>query len=478
MTAAALRRVTIDHPDTDGPRLRTMLSTASLTLQGMVRLALSIAVGRLAGPDALAQVTAGLAAASVLSLLWPSATGAAASRFIAAGQERHDPRALRQVTGHLGRRTLQASALLAPVGTLYWLLTQGNLAEALTIGALTIGLGGYAFVRGVHTGSRQIRRLIVWDLAASVSGVLGTVAVVASGVHSVLALLPLACGYLLITLAGWPPTAPERPQDAADMDHFVRWSTVGTVTSAGLIHMAMLVAHGRLTPADAGAFAAALNLVSPAALLANSFSMVLFPSVASAFARGDTEGALRQTRRATDGLVYVMVGIFGSLSLLAPWIVQLLWGENFALAAIIFPVLAVGPFARAVSVPAVTSLSSRDRHGVRHAGLSTMAGVVVAVTVWAVSPSTAWWGVAAGFSAAMTVTAVQNVVRASRRDHHPWWSAWLRTAAGVAGVGGLLLVREQFDFGLPLTIVTTVLGFAAWSALNINAVRRLFGMKA
>lgn len=475
MTAAALRRVTIDHPDTDGPRLRTMMSTASLALQGMVRLALSIAVGRLAGPDALAQVTAGLAAASVLSLLWPSATGAAASRFIAAGQERHDPRALRQVTGHLGRRTLQASALLAPVGTLYWLLTQGDLAEALTIGALTIGLGGYAFIRGVHTGSRQIRRLIVWDFAASVCGVLGTVAVVASGVHSVLALLPLACGYLLITLAGWPPTAPERPQDAADMDHFVAWSTLGTVTSAGLIHMAMLVAHGRLSPADAGAFAAALNLVSPAALLANSFSMVLFPSVASAFARGDTEGALRQTRRATDGLVFVMVSIFGSISLLAPWIVEMLWGEPFVLAAVIFPVLAIGPFARAISMPAVTSLSSRERRGVQHTALSTMTGLAVAVGVWVASPPAAWWGVAAGFSAAMTATAIQNIVRASRTDNHPWWGAWLRTAAGLAGVVGLLLIRAQLGLGFPLTIAITVLGLAVWLTVNIGVARHLFG---
>lgn len=473
MTVAALRRVDIDAPDSDGAGRRTLFSTASLTLQGLIRLALSIAVGRLAGPDALAQVTAGLAAASVLSLLWPSATGAAASRFIAAGQEKDDPAALRRITGHLGRRTLQASCVLAPAGGLYWWLTHHRLGESVTIAALTLGLGGYAYARGVHTGSRQIRRLIVWDLAASVLGVVGTVLVVWSGVHSAMALAPLAAGYLMITAASWPPSAPGRPAEAGDIDHFILWSTVGTLTSAGLIHMAMLVAYGRLSPAEAGAFAAALNLVSPAALLANSFSMVLFPNVAAAFARDDQESALRQTRVATDGLVAAMLLIFGSLSLLAPWIVGLLWGPGFALAASIFPILALGPLTRAVSMPSVTSLSSRERAGVRHTALSTLVGLAIAVLTWLFATGGGWWGVALGYSAAMTVTSFRNILRAWRVDQHPWGGTWIKLILGLATFGGAVVLRDTLHLGLMPTLLLLLSLCLGWSLLNLPILRTL-----
>lgn len=473
MTIAALRRVDIDAPDSDGAGRRTLFSTASLALQGLVRLALSIAVGRLAGPDALAQVTAGLAAASILSLLWPSATGAAASRFIAAGQAREDPIALRRITGHLGLRTLQASCVLAPAGFLYWWFTHGHFGESLTIAALTLGLGGYAYARGVHTGSRQIRRLIVWDLAASVLGVFGTVLMVWNGVHSAMALAPLAVGYLMITAASWPPSAPGKPAEAGDMDHFILWSTVGTLTSAGLIHMAMLVAYGRLSAADAGAFAAALNLVSPAALLANSFSMVLFPNIAAAFARDDQESALRQTRLATDGLVAAMLLIFGTLSLLTPWIVNMLWGPSFGLAALVFPLLSLGPLARAVSMPAVTSLSSRERAGVRHAALSTLAGLGVALVTWALADNSGWWGVALGYSAAMSVTGFRNVLRAWQVDHHPWAITWVKLALGLACFGAAIATREQLDLGLLPTLLLLLLLSLGWCLLNLSTLRTL-----
>ncbi|OLT28510.1 hypothetical protein BJF82_03235 [Kytococcus sp. CUA-901] len=478
MTAAALKRVVIDHSDGDGPRTRTILSTGSLVLQGMVKLALSIAVGRMMGPHALAQVTAALAVASILSLLTPSAIGSAASRFLAATQAQGEPGPLRQVTGHLGRRLLQSCLLLAPLGVVYWVATGHGLADALTIGLLTIGIGGYAFARGVHTGAQQVRRLVTWDLFVSMLGVVGTVGMAALGFRPVTTLLPLAFGYLLITVASWPPTAAGRPTIAAEMDHFIRWGTLGTVISAGLMHLAMLVAEARLEPDLAGSFAAALNLLSPAGLLATSLTMVLFPSIAAAFGRGDNAGALRLTRTASDDLVFIMVALFGSLSILAPWVVTILWGERFVSAGVIFPILALGPLSRAVSMPSVTSMSARDRDGIRHSATSTLMGFGLAVLIWLAAPGPAWVAVAAGFSAAMTFTAVQNIVRATRHDGHRWTPTWARFAFGVGSVLAVLVVRDQWSLGLMITTFMTASWLVAWSAMNGRAVRHLLGRRA
>ncbi|OFS15010.1 hypothetical protein HMPREF3099_02905 [Kytococcus sp. HMSC28H12] len=462
MTSVALRRVDIDRPETGGPRARTIYSTGSLAIQGIVRLAISVIVGRLAGPEALGQVMTGLSVASLLSLLWPSATGAAASRFVAAGQEIGDAEELRRVTGHLSRRTLVASLALAPAAVLYWALTHHDLLGAAVLGLLTLGLGGYAYARGVHTGARQVRRLVILDLAGSLLGLAGTVALAATGVHSVAVLAPLAVAYLAITATSWPPARSGAPGNASEMDHFVRWSTLGTVASAGLMQMVMVVAAHKLDGPTTGAFAAALNLISPAALLANSFALVLTPDIAAAFGRGDKRGAVETVRRSTEALVAVMVVIFGSAVLLAPWIVLILWGSAFHTASSIFALLSIGPLARAVAVPAVSSLSSRDRKGVEHAATSTIAGLVLALAIWWVAPLQGWMVVALGFSLAMVLTAAQNVVRAWRLDAHRWGATWVRLLLGVVAVGTATAVRDEQDWPLAMTLLVTAVMVGLW----------------
>lgn len=469
MTSVALRRVDIDRPETGGPRARTIYSTGSLAIQGIVRLAISVIVGRLAGPEALGQVMTGLSVASLLSLLWPSATGAAASRFLAAGQEVGDTQELRRVAGHLSRRTLVASLALAPAAVIYWALTHHDLPGAAVLGLLTLGLGGYAYARGVHTGARQVRRLVVLDMVGSLLGLAGTVALAAAGLQSVVVLSPLAVAYLAITVASWPPARSGTPANAEEMDHFVRWSTLGTVASAGLMQMVMVVAAHKLDGPTTGAFAAALNLISPAALLANSFALVLTPDIAAAFGRGDRDGAVEMVRRSTEGLVAVMVIVFGVAVLLAPWVVLALWGSAFHATSAIFALLSIGPLARAVAVPTVSSLSSRDRKGVEHAAMSTIAGLLVALAIWWVAPAQGWFVVAMGFSLAMILTAAQNVVRAWRLDSHRWGATWLRLLLGVAAVGATTVFRDKQDWPIGLTVLVTTALVVVW----VTAHRRI-----
>ena len=258
------------------------------------------------------------------------------------------------------------------------------------------------------------------------------------------------------------------------MDHFVRWSTLGTVASAGLMQMVMVVAAHKLDGPTTGSFAAALNLISPAALLANSFALVLTPGIAAAFGRGDKEGAVATVKRSTEGLVAVMVLVFGAAVLLAPWVVLLLWGSAFHAAPSIFALLSLGPLSRAVAVPAVASLSSRDRKGVEHAATSTLAGLVLALVVWWLAPLDAWVVVALGFSVAMTVTAGQNITRAWRLDSHRWGGTWARLVVGVAVVAAATAVRDQQGWSLWFTAVVTVALAGAWGLAHSRVLRSLF----
>lgn len=467
------RPVHVERPDSSPPRLRVVLVTASLGLQGLVRLTISVLVGQQAGPSALAQVASALAVASILSLLWPSATGVAASRFVAAAREHTDTAEPRRVTAHLGRRTMQASVLLAPAGAVFWTLRGGDLADSLIVALLTLGLGGYAFVRGVHNGANQLVRLVAWDCVLSLAAMIATAVLLASGSTGVVALGPLAIAYLVITIAGWPWGGKGAPRAASEIDHFVLWSTVGSLASAGLIHITMIVADHRLLGEEAGHFAAALNLVAPAALLANSFSMAFFPQIAAAFARDDPRGAVRMASQATSAMTLVMGATFGGLTIMAPWVITLLWGSAFGPSALVFPVLAIGPLCRAVSMPAVTTISSRNRAGVRRASTSTLTGLAVALVIWVALPGSGWVGVAAGYSAAMTLTALRNVVEAVRRENLPWLAPWSRLLVGAVGVAALCVVRDHFELSFTVTTAVCLLALTVWTALNAPAARSL-----
>lgn len=471
--ATLVRPVDVTRPDSTPPRLRVVLAAVNLGLQGLVRLTISVLVGHQAGPTALAQVASALAVASVLSLLWPSATGTAAARFISAAREHHDPSEAGRVTAHLGRRTLQASALLAPIAAIYWSARGGHPIDSLIVGALTLGLGGYAFVRGVHNGANQLVRLVAWDCALSLAGIIATAVLLSTGHRGLIALAPLAIAYLVLTVAGWPWGGGRISAAASEMDHFVLWGTIGSIASAGLIHITMIVADHRLPGAEAGQFAAALNLVAPAALLANSFSMAFFPQIAATFARGDEGGAIAMATRATDAMILIMGATFGGLSLMAPWVVTLLWGAPFSSAAAIFPVLAIGPLARAVSMPAVTTISSRDRAGVRKAGTSTLAGLCAALLIWVLLPDLGWVAVAMGYSAAMTLTAAQNIYTASRRDRLPWFTPWTRLTLGALCLAGLCILRNHYSWGFLATAVICLLALLLWVAVNWTATRAL-----
>lgn len=112
-TKAVLRPLSLHSPDDASGVQRLSLSVVGLAVQGGVRFVTIVSIGRLGGAAALSTVAGAISLAQLLSLLWPTTTGSAASKFVALGRGKVDPTEVVAVTSHLARRTGQASSLLA-----------------------------------------------------------------------------------------------------------------------------------------------------------------------------------------------------------------------------------------------------------------------------------------------------------------------------------------------------------------------------
>ncbi|EBF6878187.1 hypothetical protein ACL83_23925, partial [Salmonella enterica subsp. enterica serovar Saintpaul] len=242
--------------------------------QGALRFIANMAVGRIAGPAALGVFQGSISVALLLSLLWPTSIGSAAAKFLAQTRGAGDGEQIRAVAAHLARRCLQVTAVLAPLASGWWYLHEpgAGVVDLVSIALLFAGYSGYAFTRGVQYGVGQVRRGTQWDVIASVCGLLGLLVLLWLGVRSLALLIPLAVSYGLYTLACWPHGAgADMPRSLRrEIDAFVTLAAVGSIVSAGFLQMAMIVAKSIAPAREAGMFAAAMTLATPASLLAVS----------------------------------------------------------------------------------------------------------------------------------------------------------------------------------------------------------------
>ena len=137
---------------------RAVLSTVGIGVQGLVRFLYSLLIGRASGPAVLGAASAPLSLALFASLLWPTATGTAAVKFVAIGRGAGRPEEVAAVAAHLARRTVVSAGVLAVASAILALtvLHSGPAAAAMT-GALALAYSGYAFTRGLQFGAARCR---------------------------------------------------------------------------------------------------------------------------------------------------------------------------------------------------------------------------------------------------------------------------------------------------------------------------------
>jgi len=450
-----------------------MLGTIS---QGLVRFLYSVLIGRFLGPIVLANVNSGISLALLLSLLWPTSSGQAATRYVAEFRGAEKLEQARAVATYLGRRVLVSGVLLALVTVLasYFILHLG-LWTSIGSGALLLGFAGWSYARGVQYGAGLIVRASLWDTAGSLLAIVLLLGVLFFRAEPLL-LLPLSIGYGAYAVICWPRRSgePLAKEVRATVNKFVTYGVLGTLSSTGMLQLAMIWANFVGTKVDTGHFAAALSLATPATMVARTFSQVLFPSMAEATGRNDAASLRRQTDVATRGMFIVMTGVFGTLALASPLVMLVLYGPSFSEADTLLAILLVAVLFTTLPIAAVNRLNSMGLHGARGVSLTAAGGLLLALLLWAVlGPPLGVLGIAIGYLCVVTATSAVPILWAWRLDDQRWLGMVVRVIVGLSIAIGAFIAFRSFNAAPILHAGSAILFAVAWFGINWREIVRL-----
>ena len=270
-----------DEPSTPSGSLRSRaaLSTYATAVQGLGRLLYSVLIGHLGSRELLGQTNTSLSLSVLTSQLWAAPAATAGTRYVAIRATLGDAEGARTVARHIATRTALISLVL-PTAVAIAGSTWLGFSAAHTIGttALAFAYSMYITLRGVQYGALRFRHVALWDTIAAATALVSVSVVLALDL-TFLALLPLTLGYALFAVASWPARAAGRVEAPLrrEIDHFIFFGAVSGLASGGLLQLSQLVAHSFAGPAEAGDFAAALTLATPASMLSIALSTVLVP---------------------------------------------------------------------------------------------------------------------------------------------------------------------------------------------------------
>ncbi|MDF2146609.1 lipopolysaccharide biosynthesis protein [Knoellia sp. p5-6-4] len=472
-----LRPVRLDQPTVGTMAERGAWGLLGTASQGGLRFAANLLVGRMGGPVALGIFQSAISVALLLSLCWPTSIGSAAAKFLARSRGGGDAQQTQAVAAHLGRRSVQVTALMVVVCGVLWSIhdPRATVLDVVSIALLLAGYCGYAFTRGVQYGVGQVRRGTQWDVIASVLGLVGMLVLLLLGIRSLALLLPLAASYGVYTVACWPHGARSTlgKELRREIDGFITLAAVGSIVSAGFLQLAMIVAKAVASPHDAGLFAAAMTLATPASLLAGSLSLVLFPTMAESWGRGDRVQFHTQTDLATRGLFSVMVAIFGPLALCSRLIVDVLWGDRYADSAVVLPILMGAVCLTTLGVSSVNAIMTAGRRGMRITTGGGIAGMTLGCLVWLFAgPAWGIVGIAVGYLAGTaTIFAISFAVCWRQGGHH-WVILTLRTVSAMLVVAGLCVWSAKVGWGSLAQVCTSAAFLVVWGLASLPDLRR------
>lgn len=379
-----------------------VLATVGIGVQGVAKLLVTVVVGRVFGTETLGQTTALLSLSVFVALLWPNAAGNTASRFLAiALRGRRSDAAVNRL---LGVSMLVSSVVLAAV-TVPIAVAWGN-GPGMVLGgaAVVVGYGLYCYARGAQLGYDRAPRVALWDSVTSVLA-LGLLVVACVARLEPFVLLPLAIGYTVFAIACWPrgSALSGESEPTAGVLGFAAWNVLAVVTSNGLLQLTMISAQVTSSAHEAGVYAAAFTLATPASMLGQALGQVLVP----AFAHRTDGGSLR-----SRGALVLVVGfaaasavVFGLVALLAGWFLPIVYPAEGAAAVADLRYLMVAVWVFTVGLVPAALLLAAGRS--RQVALASVAGFVVGAGLMAVLGPVA--GVAGGTTGFLVGSAVNLV---------------------------------------------------------------------
>ena len=362
---------------------QTSVSTAGVLAQGLSRIGYTILIGRFMGKEDLAHVSALLALALIFSLFWPAGAGNAASHFLASSLAlgRNPVPVLRVIAQSFWISMLVIVGIGVPVAVL---VLDVPLGDGLAFAALVVAYSGYILSRGIEVGLGRFTRAALWDFLSAASTILVLTVVLVAHATSLL-LFPLVIGYSIFSintaLRGHRGHRALDPFPSIDTAMIVRFSfvnSVGLLASNGLIQFSMVWVFAMERPVDAGIFAAAMSLATPASMLSQAISQALIPRF-SAWATVDRQNARGRYLRILAVLTVAFAIVFGAVYAISPLIIRIIYGTAFAASASLMQLLLVGVFAFSVGLVANAFLITSGR--VLVATLISLGGLVSGLIV-------------------------------------------------------------------------------------------------
>ena len=231
-----------------------------------------------------------------------------------------------------GRPLLTSLVVATATASFAWALYRmdGALLAALMI---SITAGGCSFVASAVFQSRLrfgLALSLSQGLAIALLGI-GTVAVLAGGVHLHL-LAALVAGYYVVSAGlGWGILSHEKQQGLSEAHSFLEGLSLLGITAAALILMQMerLLTPRLLTLEDLATFAVAATLIgSPFRMLQMGAGYTLLPRLSAASTAEERQQLVRR-----EAAAILIIGAAGALVILfaAPWVARWLLAGKYQL---------------------------------------------------------------------------------------------------------------------------------------------------
>ncbi|MDO5496003.1 MAG: hypothetical protein Q4G64_09840, partial [bacterium] len=370
---------------------RAVVTAVGMAIQGVARFAYTWVVANFVGAEEVGDVNALLSVAVFAALVWPQPAGIGATRYLPIPGEAAPAMTV------IRRSFILSLVVLAPAGgVVAWMLVADPWA-AFGTAILVASYGGYVFTRGALLGRDEIIRATVWDAISSAVSLGALVLVVLGRVHWAL-ILPLAAGYLAFTLLNWPREQdPEPPADLRrEVLLFTRDSAVAAIASGGLLSLTMVLVRAWDAP-NAGYFAVALSLATPANLLALALNQILVPH----FSR--IRNLAPEVIRASHRKIFLVssvgfVVVFGLLIWITPFLLRppFFREEYIAGADVMRALLLIVLVMSLMAVP--TSYLAAVGYQRLHATVWLVAFVIGAIVLFVATPILGQWGAVIGYA--------------------------------------------------------------------------------
>lgn len=350
-------------------------STGGMVAQGLARLVYTVLIGRSFGTSSLGHATAILALSVFVALLWPTAVGNAASRYIALALARRQD--MRRLMRTMVWSWIGAALILGLVAIpIAWAWSHDRVL-AVTAGWLTAAYAAYAFSRTAALGAGRARRVGLMDMATGALAILLLLLAIAARENS-LVLIPISVGYSVFAAVCWP-RAPhgETALPHGDAISFTIWNVIAGLATNGLLQLAMIATNVYADPIRVGIYAAAFTLATPASMVGQATSQIIVP----AFAHHTSDGSLKDTshRRLFLGFTVLCVVVFGLVAAVAGFVIPLIYPAQGTAAVPVFRYLLAGVFVFTIALVPSAFLLAAGRS--REVAIASATGLVVGVIV-------------------------------------------------------------------------------------------------